>query len=99
MEFQLLDENKNVVYTGLKTDSEGKVVIENLVPGNYYLKESNTIDGYAIYEELIRLEVALNEQTTVTVNNRKEEKPIIETTQKQLSLSSKEVKRLPVTGM
>lgn len=99
VEFQLLDENKNVVYTGLKTDSEGKVVIENLVPGNYYLKESNTIDGYAIYEELIRLEVELNEQTTVTVNNREKEKPTIETTQEQLSLSSKEVKRLPVTGM
>ena len=99
VEFQLLNENKNVVYTGLKTNEEGKIIIENIVPGNYYLKESNTIDGYEIYQDLIKVEVDLNEQMTITVNNKKEDKPIVETTKKEITVTNKEVKKLPVTGM
>src|SRR5699024_8239060 len=46
VEFCLLDENKNVVYSALKTDDNGKIEIDNLIPGIYYLKEVNTKDGY-----------------------------------------------------
>lgn len=99
VEFQLLNENKNVLYTGLKTNEEGKIIIENIVPGNYYLKESNTIDGYEIYQDLIRLEVDLNEQMTIIVNNKKEEKPEIEIPEKEITVTNKKVKKLPVTGM
>ena len=99
VEFQLLNENKNVLYTGLKTNEEGKIIIENIVPGNYYLKESNTIDGYEIYQDLIRLEVDLNEQRTIIVNNKKEEKPEIEIPEKEIIVTNKIVKKLPVTGM
>lgn len=99
VEFQLLNENKNVLYTGLKTNEEGKIIIENIVPGTYYIKESNTIDGYEIYQYLIKLEVDLNEKMTITVNNKKEDKPIVETTKKEITVTNKEVKKLPVTGM
>lgn len=100
VEFELLNEKKEVVYTGLKTDSEGKIMVSNLVPGTYYLKETKTVDGYEIYDQLIKVDIELNQEVTVTVHNRKEEKPKIETkTQKSKSVATKEVKRLPITGM
>lgn len=101
VEFELLDENKNVVYSNLKTDQEGKIEIKNLVPGKYYLRETKAKEGYKPYEELIELQVALHEQYTITVNNHPEEKPKVEIEQseKNKAVSSSTVKRLPVTGM
>lgn len=94
VEFELLNEKQEVVYQNLKTDEEGKIIIENLVPGTYYLRETKSIDGYEIYEELIRIDTALNQEITVTVNNQKEEPPKVETKEPK----QKEVKKLPVTG-
>ena len=95
VEFELLDENKQVVYSDLKTNEEGKIIIENLIPGNYYIKETKTIDGYEIYDQPIKVDIELNQEITVTINNNKEEKPQIDTTKK----ANKELKKLPVTGM
>lgn len=95
VEFELLNENKETLYTGLKTNEEGKIIIKNLIPGTYYIKETKTIDGYEIYEQPIRVEIELNQEISVTVNNKKEEKPQIEKTKS----SSKEIKKLPITGM
>ncbi len=95
VEFELLDENKQIVYTNLKTNEEGKIIIENLVPGKYYIKETKTIDGYEIYDQLINVEMELNQEITITVNNKKEEKPQIDTIKK----ANKEIKKLPITGM
>ena len=95
VEFELLNEKKETVYTGLKTNSEGKIVLENLIPGVYYLRETKAIDGYQANDEDIKLKIELNEEIMITVNNIKEEKPKVETTK----TSSKEGKRLPVTGM
>lgn len=96
VEFELLDENKNVVYNGLKTDKDGKINIENIIPGRYYIRETNTKDGYLRFEDLIKIDINLNEQMTVTVNNKKEEKPKIETSKNTTEVSKK---ILPVTGM
>ena len=95
VEFELLDEKNEVVYSDLKTNEEGKIEINNLVPGTYYLKETKTIDSYEIYDQLIKVDIELNQETTITVNNQKQEKPIIDTKIK----AKKEVKKLPVTGM
>ena len=95
VEFELLDENKQVVYSDLRTNEEGKIIIENLIPGNYYIKETKTIDGYEIYDQPIKVDIELNQEITVTINNNKEEKPQIDTTKK----ANKELKKLPVTGM
>lgn len=101
VEFELLDENKRVVYSDLKTDADGKIEIKNLIPGKYYLRETKAKEGYETYEELIELQVTLHEQYTVTVNNHPEEKPKVEIEQSEKSkaVSSSTVKRLPVTGM
>lgn len=102
VEFQLLDENKNVIYTNLKTDKNGTIVVDNLLPGKYYVKETKTISGYELYEKLIDVEVGLNEEFTVTVNNNKEDEPTIERTsdEKEVDYTSVSTpKILPVTGM
>lgn len=99
VEFQLLDQNKKATYSALKTNKDGKITINNMVPGTYYLKETKTIDGYEIYEDLIKIEIGLNEEVTVIVNNKKEEKPEIEKTKNQKEVSQTSVKKLPVTGM
>ena len=70
-------------------------MVENLVPGVYYLRETKAIDGYKANYEYIELKIELNEEIMITVNNSKEKKPKVETTK----ISSREVKRLPVTGM
>lgn len=100
VEFQLLDKEKNIVYSDLKTDNNGKIVIENIIPGEYYLKEVKTMDGYMLYEQLINVKVDLNEELTITVNNSKEETPEIQTeTKNNKEISNKVLKKLPVTGM
>ena len=84
-----------VIDVGINRNEEGKIVINNLVPGTYYIKETKTIDGYEIYDELIEVKVQMNQELTVTINNKKQEKPKIETKE----YGYKEVKKLPVTGM
>lgn len=96
VEFELLDENKNVVYSGLKTDEEGKIEINNIIPGKYYLRETKAVEGYHEYDELIDFELSLHEQITIEVNNTKEDKPEYEVHKTE---KTKEVKKLPVTGM
>lgn len=100
-EFELLDENKKVVYSDLKTDEQGRIEMSHLIPGKYYLRETKAKEGYERYQELIEIEISLHEQYTVTVNNNQEEKPDIEIEKKEKSkeVSSSTIKRLPVTGM
>ena len=93
VEFELLNENEEVIYSGLKTNENGEVMIENLIPQKYFIKETKTIDGYEIYDKLIAVNIGLNEELTVTVNNNKEDKPTVEKKQQELI-----VKKLPVTG-
>ena len=73
VKFQLMDSDKNTIYTDLVTDSEGKIVIENILPGRYYLEETYTQEGYVRYDEIIPVSVGINEKVTINVNNSKEE--------------------------
>lgn len=98
-EFELLDENRKVVYADLKTDKDGKIEIQYLIPGKYYLKETKAKEGYQAYPELIELQIALHEQYTITMNNNKEEKPKIEVDKKIKAKTVNSRKILPVTGM
>ena len=91
------EETKDVIYTNLETDENGKIEVENLIPGKYYIKETRTISGYEIYEDLIEVDINLNEEMTVTVNNHEEEIPKIEKTTDKQEFSSMRI--LPVTGM
>ncbi len=100
-EFELLNEDGEVVYSDLRTDKDGKIEIKHLIPGKYYLRETKAKEGYEVYDELIELQLTLHEQYTVTVNNNQKEKPKIEIEKKIKSkeISSSTLERLPVTGM
>lgn len=72
-EFSLLDSNKTIVYSGLVTDERGEVIIKNLTPGKYYLKEDKAPNDYVLYDKLIPVELDLNEVVSVIVNNFKKD--------------------------
>lgn len=88
--FSLLDENKKELKKDLKTNKDGKIVISNLLPGKYYLVETNALSGYIKDNKQIQVKVKLNETVTVNVDNEKE--VIVETPKIP-------EKKLPVTGM
>lgn len=69
VEFALLDNEKNVLYTDLRTNEDGEVEINNLLPGTYYIKETRTLEDYQLYDKLIKVELELNEKVTVNVIN------------------------------
>ncbi len=103
VEFDLLDSNKSTIYTGLTTDENGKIEIENLLPGIYYIKETRTKDGYELYDKLIKVDLELNETSTINVVNLEEE-PNIEIKKTETENTVKNVKenttvKLPKTGM
>ncbi len=105
VEFQILNENNEVIYSNLKTDENGIIQIENIIPGKYYIQETVAKDGYIKLEEKIEIELVFNEQFTVTVNNLKEEEPDVEIEKigSEIEISSEniisEIKKLPKTGM
>lgn len=85
--FNLLDENKKVIYSDLKTNKEGKIEIKGLMPGKYYLVETSTLSGYVKYDEDIEIDIELNEEFDVTVNNSKENTIEVDKSKKELSVS------------
>lgn len=74
VEFGLLDKSKNPIYQSLITDENGRIILENIEPGIYYLRETKTLEGYVKYDEDIKIDINLNEVVNVTVNNSKEKK-------------------------
>lgn len=74
VEFQLLNSNHEVIYQNLITDEEGKIIINGIEPGIYYLKEVRTLPGYILYDQDIKIDINLNEKVNVIVNNSKEKK-------------------------
>ena len=108
VEFELLDKDQNKIYTEITTNKDGMAIIDNLLPGIYYVKETKTLEGYQLYSKLIKVELELNEETTVNVINSEEE-PEIYKEEKKTELAVKEeqsgikvketVQKLPKTGM
>lgn len=94
VEFSLLDSNKKIIKEHLITNKDGKITINNIVPGTYYLKEIKGLDGYIMQDDLIEISTIFNQETTVKVDNSKEKKPVIETPKQEIP-----IKKLPVTGM
>lgn len=73
VKFNLLNDKKEIVYENLVTDKNGQIILENMIPGKYYLEEKETLDGYALYSDLIEIGLDYNEEFEVTVNNKKKE--------------------------
>lgn len=49
--FDLYNEDDELIYEDLVTDTEGEILLENILePGNYYFVETGSVDGYIINE-------------------------------------------------
>ena len=98
--FQLLDENKNVVKTNLTTDKNGEIIIDDILPGTYYLKEIKAPEGYQLYDEEITIKLNWNEELTIVVKNKREEIPEIRIDRNRIESTNRLTeKKLPKTGM
>lgn len=69
VKFNLLDDNKNILKENLVTDENGEIMLDNMIPGKYYLKEIETLTEYNLYTDLIEINLGLNEEVKAVVNN------------------------------
>ncbi len=95
--FNVLNEKKEVVYANVTTDETGTAILENIIPGRYYIEEVQAPEDYTEYDGLIEIEVGLNETYTVNVENQKEEEKDVppEKGEKEITVTGK---TLPRTG-
>ncbi len=96
--FQLLDSNRKVLISEIKTNENGEAILDNIIPGTYYLKEIKSPAGYILYDGLIEIRPEFNEELTITIKNTKEDKPEIDVTKNGLGVKN-QIKKLPKTGM
>uniref|UniRef100_UPI001ABE52AD SpaA isopeptide-forming pilin-related protein n=1 Tax=Gracilibacillus suaedae TaxID=2820273 RepID=UPI001ABE52AD len=73
--FELMDEAGNLLQTGLTTNESGKLLIEDLKPGNYQLVETAAPFGYTLDDEPIQFEIVFNQQEPITVTAENERAP------------------------
>ena len=69
----MLDSNKKIVKENLVTDEKGEIILENMIPGIYYVQETETLAGFNLYTDLTEIGLDLNEEFQVTVNNNTKE--------------------------
>lgn len=70
-EFVLYDSNRKEIKKA-KTNSEGKIIVDNLLLGKYYLEEITPADGYQLLDDIIEFEINNNKEViTITVTNEK----------------------------
>ncbi len=97
--FNILDENKNIVYSDVTTNEEGIATVENIMPGKYYIQEVRSPNGYNMFDLQIEITVELNQKHTVYVNNYKkpedEEKQVED---EETRVTGEKVVNLPRTG-
>lgn len=94
VKFNVLDSNKEIVYENLETNEQGIIEIENIIPGQYYLQEVETIEGYEFSNELIEFNIDLDEEKEIVVEN----KEIPEEPEKPKEPEKLELPKLPRTG-
>lgn len=114
VEFEVLDKNKQTIYTNLKTNADGEITLNNILPGTYYIRETKAKYGYIKHSELTKIEIKLNEKAIIEFENIKKSKPNITINEKEIKVSYEEeekqkeninkekstiIKKLPVTGM
>ena len=97
--------NKNVIKENLITDENGEIIIDELFPGKYYIQETETLEGYNLYKDLIPVDIKFNEEIEIIVNNTKKSKSeitnevnTIQVLQKETETKNTITKKLPVTG-
>ena len=49
--FNIYGENNDLVFENVRTDKDGKIFLEGLLPGKYIIKEISTKEGYMLLDE------------------------------------------------
>ena len=97
--FNILDENRNIVYSDVTTNENGVASVENIMPGKYYIEEIKSPDGYTLYDELIEIDVELNQKYVVNVNDyEKPENEEKEVEDEDITVTGQKEIYLPRTG-
>ena len=82
-----LYDHDNYLIEEYYTNEEGKITIENLLEGLYYIKELTTVDDYELLEGFMEVQIKNNILNSVLVTNRlKVEVPITGTNEFFLSI-------------
>ena len=71
VKFDLLDSNEEKLYEDLTTDKDGKIIIENIMPGKYYIKEIESLEGYELNTEVYEVEIKYGEEKELVITNKK----------------------------
>ena len=94
--FNLLDQNKSILYSELTTNENGIIEISDLAPGIYYLEEAFAPNGYYGYDELIKVDTTTKELVEIIVDNFVDEgEKVVPEEPKEEHYTNK---RLPTTG-
>lgn len=94
VKFSLLNTGNDNVFQDLITDKNGEIIIENILPGKYFLKEMETLNEYKLIEEPIEINIEFDEEKEIVVEN--ELKPV--EVKEEIKEIQKIEKTLPVTG-
>ena len=110
VEFEILDANKKIIYENLKTNENGEIIIDNIIPGTYYIRETKAKEGYVLNPEPIEIIVRLNQNIEILFYNLKDDTPKVTVNEKEIITYTpkdtekeitkiNEIKKLPITGM
>lgn len=71
VKFDFMNSDQEKLYTDLTTDKDGKIVIENIMPGKYYIKEIESAEGYELNTEIYEVEIKYGEEKEIVITNKK----------------------------
>ncbi|MGG5460558.1 SpaA isopeptide-forming pilin-related protein [Clostridium sp. B9] len=74
VKFNLLDSKGNIVKEGLVTDKDGKIVVENLHPGDYNFVEVEALEGYVKDTNPVKATITFSQDAPVQVSMENAEK-------------------------
>lgn len=94
--FEILNEEKEIILIA-ETNEKGQIILDQIMPGKYYIKEIQAPEEYEINSELLGIEIQMNEQQILEIKNKKIK--IQEDPPEEEKTPDIEVPRLPVTGM
>ena len=66
-EFSVTNEAGVVLFEGLKTDKDGKLMVENLKPGNYFFVETKAPQHYQLDKTPLAFTIVKGQEMTLTV--------------------------------
>ena len=70
VKFEIQDKDEKLVSI-LKTDENGEAILSNIPIGNYYIKETETLENYVLNEEYMQVIVNEDSVTEVVIENEK----------------------------